>query len=111
MLPIQILMIGFSVFAIVRTIRQFQKGTLPANWLSLWVFFWIGVSIVVLLPQTTDLLARLTGVGRGADVVVYSAIPALFYLVFRLYVKMEKIEREITTLVRKNALEKIQKDF
>lgn len=107
-MPIQILMMGFSVFAIARTIRQFRKGTLPTNWLMVWVFFWIGVSIVVLLPQTTDLLARLTGVGRGVDVIVYGAIPALFYLVFRLYVKMEKIEREITVLVRKNALEKFK---
>jgi len=56
-------------------------------------------------------LATLTGVGRGVDVVIYVAIIILFYLLYRLYIKIENIEREITLIVREIAiLEKEKKE-
>ena len=58
------------------------------------------VSVVVLLPNTANILANFVGVGRGVDVIIYVAIIALFYLVFRLFVMIEDVEREITNLVR-----------
>jgi hypothetical protein len=33
------------------------------------------------------------------------SVVILFYLIFRLYVQLEGVKREITTLVRKEALE------
>ena len=56
------------------------------------------------LPSTLSHLANLTGVGRGVDVIIYLSIIALFYMVYRSYVKMENMEREITKLVREIAI-------
>ena len=61
--------------------------------------------MVAVLPQTADALARVVGVGRGADVVIYLSLIAIFYLIFRLYVKIEQVEGEITRLVRKLSLD------
>ncbi len=102
---IQILLILFALFAITRAIRQFRQGALTIAWLIVWVVFWLLVGGVTVAPQTTDILARIAGVGRGADFVFYVSIAALFYLVFRLFVKIEDVEREITRLVRKLAME------
>ena len=63
------------------------------------------VVVLVFLPNTTQILADILGVGRGADLVVYLAIMALFYLQFKLFVKIESVEQEISTLVRKIALD------
>ena len=103
--PIQILIIAFALWAITKTIMQFKKGALTIAWLFFWFFFWGVAGVVAALPQTTDVIANLVGVGRGADLVIYTSLVALFYLVFGVYVKIEKTEREITRLVRKLAID------
>jgi hypothetical protein len=102
---IQILIVLFVIFAISRTIRQFRSGALTLLWLMVWALLWVAVGAITLTPQTTDVIASKLGVGRGVDVVIYLSLIALFYLVFRLFTKIEDVEREITRLVRKLALE------
>lgn len=106
MLLIQILIPIFAVFAILRTWKQFRATRLTKWMLAFWILFWLIVGTVAILPQTTQIAARFVGVGRGADLAIYVSLLALFYLVFRLYVKIEQVERDITRLVRKIALEK-----
>lgn len=102
---IQILILLFAVFAISRAVRQFRHGALTILWLIFWIVFWFVVAGVTLSPQTTDTIAKIAGVGRGADFVIYLSLIALFYLVFRLFVKIEDVEQEITKLVRRIAME------
>jgi hypothetical protein len=94
----------FFLFALGRTAHQFFRRRVPAFWALAWATVWLGAGIVVLLPQTADMLARFAGVGRGADMIMYLALVLLFYLLFRLYAKLEGVEREISVLVRKIAL-------
>ena len=68
---------------------------------------WTAVIVIVLLPQTTDLLAARVGIGRGADLVVYVALVALMYVVFRLVLKIQSIERDLTALVLHDALREL----
>lgn len=108
---IQVIIILFALFAISRTVRQFRVGALTLLWLMVWILLWFAVGVVSLMPQTTDVIATKLGVGRGVDVVIYISLIALFYLVFRLFTKIEDVEREITTLVRKLAIEEKDKDL
>ncbi len=105
MLGIQILITLFALFAVVRTVRQFRDGRVSALWGAAWTLFWMVVVVLVFLPNTTQMVANILGVGRGADLVVYLAIVVLFYLQFKLFVKIESVEQEISTLVRKIALD------
>jgi len=108
MLVVQILIAVFALFAIARAVSQYKQGRVPRTWLAFWVFFWLGAAIVAVLPWTTEVLARVLGVGRGVDAVMYVSLVVLFYLVFRLFVKVEDVERQITKLVRKVALEEVE---
>lgn len=108
--PIQFLIIAFALWALTKTIIQFKKGALTLAWLLFWILFWAAAGVVAILPQTTDTLAQLVGVGRGADFVIYVSLIVLFYLVFRVYVKIEGVEREITELVRKLAIDEIKEE-
>lgn len=104
MLLIQLVLVTFAVFAMLKTLTQFRHGQLSWAWLGFWLLFWFAVVVVSLLPQTATILADLVGVGRGADLIVYLALVVLFYLTFRLFVKHELLERHLTTLVRELAL-------
>ncbi len=70
----------------------------------LWLIFWLTAEVAVWIPDLTTKVANILGIGRGADLVFYLSITLLFYLIFRIYVKIEKIERDITKVVREDAL-------
>ncbi len=101
---IQVIVIGFSIFVISRVVLRFREKKISLLEFITWTLLWIVIPIVVLLPQTTAVLAKLVGVGRGADAIIYLSIIVIFYGLFRLYVKQEHIEHEITQIVRKLAL-------
>jgi len=108
---IQILGLIFAVFALFKIITQVKNNEITIESAIFWIFIWILVILIVVFPQTLSYLATLTGVERGVDVVIYIAIIMLFYLHYRLYIKMENIEREITAIVREIAiLEKEEKE-
>lgn len=108
MTPIQILVVLFGIFALVSTISKLKRKRITRKEAIFWSAIWIALALVAILPGVTTFFANLFNIGRGADVVLYASIIILFYVVFLLYSKIEKTEREITKLVRKLALE--QKD-
>jgi len=93
---IQILLTIFIAFAIIKLIFRFNF------W---WLFFWIIAIIAVWVPDFLTKIANILGIGRGADLVLYVSVVAVFYLIFKIYVRFEKIERNITKIVRKDSLE------
>lgn len=101
---IQFLLIIFSVFVINKAILSFTKRKISLGGLLFWLGLWIAISVVTLLPGTTLVLAKILGVSRGTDVAVYLAIALLFYLIFRIFIKLEKIESDITVIVKEIAL-------
>jgi len=103
---IQIILSLFVVFALANTIQRFKKKEITPSSLLFWVVFWGVVAVVVWRPTLSTDLANFLGVGRGADLLFYFSIAVIFYLIFRLTVKMEKIERDITKIVRELAYKK-----
>ena len=75
----------------------------------IWSVLWLVVLVVFWQPDTTTYLANFLGIGRGADLAIYLSIVAIFYLLFRIYVRLSKIESEITKVVRKDAIKNAEK--
>lgn len=102
---IQIFISLFCLFAFIKTIGKFKRQNLPKTDLFLWLFLWLAAGITVWLPGDLTKFANFLGIGRGADLILYISILLVFYLFFRLYIRLEKIEKNITKIVQKNALE------
>ena len=101
---IQVILLIFVLFVVSRTFLKLREKKLAIKWFLVWLFFWAAVAIVILRPNTASRLATLVGVTRGVDLVLYISILALFYITFRILVKIEHIEQEITKVVREIAL-------
>ena len=101
---LQILAILFALFALSRAILRVKDGNLSIHEFLFWNVIWIAVLIFAFVPGISTLLANLFGIGRGVDFLLYISVVVLFYLIFRLYVKTEKTEQEITRLVSHIAL-------
>jgi len=101
---IKIIIILFIVFTSWRTILRFKKRDITSRELVIWLIFWALVAVATLIPKETDIIAQWLGVGRGADLLVYLSIIVLFFVVFKIIVKLEKIDRDMTKIVRSTAL-------
>jgi hypothetical protein len=106
----QILLILFAVFAIWRTIGQYKKQKVTVRWTAIWLVVWIGLIVVAMIPQQTDILANVLGIETGAAMFTYAAIVILSYGMYRLLIRAEKHHRELTELVRKIAIMEAEKN-
>ena len=102
---IKIFILIVVMFIISRVLKRYRAGDITAREFSLWLLFWFLVSLATIMPQRTDVIAQFLGVARGADLLVYLSIITLFFLVFKIMVKLEQIEKQITRLVRHLALD------
>ncbi len=109
LLPIQLGFVIFILFAASRAILRFKGGSIHFGALLFWIMIWTAATIVVFSPEQTTELARIMGIGRGVDVVVYISIALLFYLVFRLHVYLEDIRTQISLLIREVSLKEVVK--
>lgn len=98
-----ILIIGFGLALYVTWKRTLQR-VIPLAEALAWSVVWIGGIAVTLIPKITDRLASIFGVGRGVDLILYAAVAILFFLVFKLFVSHERLERKLTDVVRRDAL-------
>ena len=105
MFLIQILLVVFFLFALVKVAGRFKSGDLSLAAMVGWALFWVAAMVVALLPNSTARLAEFVGIGRGADLVVYVALAAIFFILFKLMVKIESLNKEITKLTRKISLQ------
>lgn len=104
MILFQILFTLFALFVLVKTVARYQAKELSARMLVFWILFWLLAETVVLSPHSADVVAYALGIGRGADLIIYVSLAALFFLFFRLLAQLEKQKREITKLTRKISL-------
>lgn len=106
---IKLPLVFFIILVLSHVLWQYRRRSIAVSAAVLWAFVWIAAGVLVLWPDISSRLAAVVGIGRGVDLVVYVAILAVFYLLFRIVVRIERIERSITDIVRKDALDKREK--
>ncbi|MDP3995523.1 MAG: DUF2304 family protein [Patescibacteria group bacterium] len=103
---IQIITIVVVLFLLTRVGSRLKRREITLKEALFWALLWFGVGVVVLYPQLADRAAALVGLqtSTGIDLAVYIAVGLAFYLIFRLFVHIERVERDITKIVRHVAL-------
>ena len=107
---IQVLMIIFALFAWSRAVVRLKDKDIGIGEFILWSIVWAAVIIASLIPQLVGLISTFVGIGRATDLAVYVSIIILFYLIFRVYVKIKSQNQQITTLVREIAITRAKKN-
>ncbi|HEY4495643.1 MAG TPA: DUF2304 family protein [Candidatus Paceibacterota bacterium] len=100
----------FVAFAVSRVFFRFRVGDMSLGEFLFWLGIWGAIEAVVWIPKVLDEVAHQIGISRGIDAVVYGSVVLLFYLMYRVYVKSEFIEHEITSLVRRLAIKDKMRD-
>ncbi|HBH16816.1 MAG TPA: DUF2304 domain-containing protein [Candidatus Veblenbacteria bacterium] len=101
---IQIILLVLVLVILWRLYQRLAAGELTRREFVEWFLLWLAAGYLVIVPETSSYLATVVGVGRGSDLVVYLAIILVFYLLFKIFLRLERSERALTTIVRQLAL-------
>lgn len=106
----QIIALIITSFFLARLFWQKQKKQIKAGEFLFWLIFWLLAGLaIIFIKQIDKLVAELGFSGSGIEVLFYLAVVILFYIVFRIRIKLAKMEREITRIVREMAINKKDK--
>ncbi|MBU1349803.1 DUF2304 domain-containing protein [Patescibacteria group bacterium] len=111
----QIIALIIIIFFISKLFWQKKKQQIKRNEFIFWIIFWALSGIAVLFLKKIDqLVSNLGFSSSGIDILFYIAVIILFYFILKLRLKFEKMNKNITKIVReialKNAKIKIQND-
>jgi small membrane protein len=82
-----------------------KERKVSANEFIFWLIFWVIAGSGVIFVKDLDRLAAALGFSAsGIQIILYAAVAVLFYMNFRLRLKIEKMDKDMTKVVREIAL-------
>jgi hypothetical protein len=109
-LVIQVVLIAFVVLGVARVFRSRGARAQAIRRIGLLAFATFAV-VSILLPDVWNRIARLVGVGRGTDMVLYALVVAFLSFTVTTYLRFRDLETRYTRLARRLALDEAQRDF
>ena len=95
----------FIAFFLSRLYWQKRKNEISSSEFIFWLIFWLIAAISIISLKWIDILAaRLGYSGSGIDVLLYVGIAILFYFIFKLRLRLAKMEKNITKIIKHIAL-------
>jgi small membrane protein len=102
---IQLLLIVVTV-GVLFLLLQKRAAARTRAWKRLILVALVAVAIASILnPELTTRAANLVGVGRGTDLLLYVLTAVFLYVVVGFYLKFRDVERQVTVLARRLALD------
>lgn len=103
----QAIALAFIAIFIWRLSLQKKKKQIGNNEFILWFAFWLAGALAIIFIRSLDkILVNLGFSGSGINFLLYLAVISLFYLVFKLRLKISKLEKDLSDLVREITLTK-----
>lgn len=95
-----------GLYFIYRTITQYIKKKRTIVAAVVWILFWISIITLAIIPnQVTNKIASILGFKSNVTAIIFVAIGLLFLFIFYLSSAIEKLENQLTELVRKIAID------
>ena len=100
----QLIAILTIIIILYKVIIKYKNKIISFKELLIWIIFWLSTTSIILNPEVTTTIANKVGIGRGADFTVYIGLLIVFYLLFKLFAQLDKLNNYISVLVEKIAL-------
>ena|SRR6476620_6080746 len=95
-----------AVIAVSKSYVDFRARVESLQMFVLWVLTWAAIVLVALFPTIVDyLLLTPAGTARaGLGTVFGMGLVFLFFVAYRIYVKLERVEQKLTKTIQELAL-------
>ncbi|MGG5257987.1 DUF2304 domain-containing protein [Phycicoccus avicenniae] len=104
MVLIQVLLIAVVIAVVARMFRSRGARAQAIRRIGLLLFAGFA-AISILFPDVWSRLARIVGVGRGTDLVLYALVVAFLSFTVTTYLRYRELETNYTRLARRIALD------
>lgn len=95
---------------LMRLFVQYRHKKIPLAQFIFWLCFWLSGGVLVLYLRSLDrLAARLGFSSSGIEILLYIAVVALFYYIFKLRLRLESLENDLTSVIRSQALGSVRR--
>lgn len=88
----------------VATLAPFVRSGFVRRDALAWCLAWAAAGVAIAWPQLTARVARMLGIGRGADLVLYCAVVVTMIGFLMVYTRLRQVRRDLTLVVRHLAL-------
>jgi hypothetical protein len=106
----QIIALIVIAFFLGRLFWQKRKNHINRAEFYFWLLFWSLAAVAIIFIKWIDeFIAGLGFSSQGIDVLFYIAVILLFYLIFRIRLRLESMEKDITRITREISIERGKK--
>lgn len=108
----QIIIVIVGSYMIVQGARTFLNGKKGQTFfkLSVRVIVWGGMIGVALFPTISNDVAKFIGIQGNVNAVILTGFLLVFLMIFKLLSAIERLEQQITTLTRDDALGRLKRN-
>ena len=103
-------LIGVFGTLLVLTSVAIARKWLGARVGAIWIALWLVGLVAAAFPDLTTVVANAVGIDRGKDLVLYVATLVMLAGFFSVYLRLRRIRRELTIVVRHLALREADGD-
>lgn len=95
-----------ALFYVVRLVNQYKVKKRLIKGTIFWFVFWVSISILAIIPDKITIgLANVLGFKDNVNAIIFVAVFFQFLFLYYLSNTVERLERKVTELVRKIAIE------
>lgn len=106
--PLQGIGLAIIILALTKTLADYHRKRESRVMFTFWTTVWIVTIILTIFPQTTAFVKNyLLGSNQSIGTIIGTGMIFLLFLVYRIYLKAERIERLLRTHASELALKKI----
>ena len=107
--PSQLFIAAIVIIVFVKTWHSAKANKLGKMFTIVWVCLWLIILLTIFNLPALSSFATALGIGRGVDLVIYLSLIFIFYMLFSITLNYMSLKRDITKLVRKDALREVSK--
>jgi len=91
---------------VVRLVNQYKVKKRLIKGTIFWFVFWVSISILAIIPDNISIgLAKVLGFKDNVNAIIFVGVFFQFLFLYYLSNTVERLERKVTDLVRKIAIE------
>jgi len=102
----------FPAVAIIFIIRQVYFLVKWQKWwreVLFWLIFWSYFVLLAIFPETIEIFAKITWIQDSVRAFFASIIMILFFIIINMFLMIERLDRDLTKVVRNMAIKENKK--
>ncbi|MEK7461319.1 MAG: DUF2304 family protein [Patescibacteria group bacterium] len=109
MIP-EIIAASFALLVLLKSYDEFRRGREPLPVFLFWLVTWLAVLVIAFFPGVTFWIRdHILGPRAGLGTIFGIAIVFLLFLNYRMYLKADRVERDLQKLISDLAVHEFEK--